>query len=108
MAPKFYDVDADGVPTHWLEMLRHTLKSLGPKVLATRMVRDYVQQLYSPAAGTGRMLRADHGRAAELADWKHRVRACWPAVRIEHVEASGVGDSPEVGSTLSVSAIISE
>ena len=34
VAPKFYDVDADGVPTRWLEMVRHTLKSLGPKVLA--------------------------------------------------------------------------
>ena len=31
-------------------MVRHTLKSLGPKVLATRMVRDYVERLYTPAA----------------------------------------------------------
>ena len=31
-------------------MVRHTLKSLGPKVLATRMVRDYVRTLYAPAA----------------------------------------------------------
>ena len=36
-------------PTRWVEMLRHTLKSLGPKVLATRMVRDYTRQLYAPA-----------------------------------------------------------
>ena len=48
VAPRFYDVDADGVPTRWLEMVRHTLKSLGPKVLATRMVRDYVRDLYTP------------------------------------------------------------
>ena len=36
-------------------MVRHTLKSLGPKVLATRMVRDYVRQLYTPG---GRHRRA--------------------------------------------------
>ncbi|WP_336276113.1 hypothetical protein [Nocardioides sp. B-3] len=36
VAPRFYDVDHEGVPTRWLEMVRHTLKSLGPKVLATR------------------------------------------------------------------------
>ena len=47
VAPRFYDVDGEGVPTRWLEMTRHTLKSLGPKVLATRMVRDYVRQLYA-------------------------------------------------------------
>jgi starch phosphorylase len=26
VAPRFYDHDADGVPTRWLEMVRHTLK----------------------------------------------------------------------------------
>ena len=54
VAPRFYDADADGVPSRWLEMVRHTLKSLGPKVLATRMVSDYVTELYGPAAVAGR------------------------------------------------------
>src|SRR4030095_13357027 len=45
LAPRFYDHDADGVPQRWLEMVRHTLRSLGPKVLADRMVRDYVTTL---------------------------------------------------------------
>ena len=93
VAPRFYDVDADGVPTRWLEMVRHTLKSLGPKVLATRMVRDYVRQLYAPAAGTARALNSDYHGAAELAAWKKKVRAGWPGVHVEHVESSGVGDA---------------
>jgi starch phosphorylase len=107
VAPRFYDVDGDGVPTRWLEMVRHTLKSLGPKVLATRMVRDYIRQLYAPAARTGRQLNADYEGARELAAWKKRVRSSWDGVRVEHVESSGVGDTPEVGSTLSVRAFVS-
>ncbi|MFC6286653.1 alpha-glucan family phosphorylase [Nocardioides sp. GCM10027113] len=107
VAPRFYDVDAEGVPTRWLEMVRHTLKSLGPKVLATRMVRDYVRKLYAPAAQTGRRLNSDYRGATELAAWKMRVRSGWHAVRVEHVESSGVGDSAEVGSTLSVRAFVS-
>ena len=67
VAPRFYDVDHDGVPGRWIEMVRHTLKSLGPKVLATRMVRDYVRQLYTPAAVTGRALNSDYKGATELA-----------------------------------------
>ena len=106
VTPRFYDVDAEGVPTRWLEMVRHTLKSLGPKVLATRMVRDYVRQLYSPAAGNARRLNSDYHGAAELAAWKSRVRAGWSGVRIEHVESSGVGDAPEVGGTMSVRAFV--
>jgi starch phosphorylase len=107
VAPRFYDVDHDGVPTRWLEMVRHTLRSLGPKVLATRMVRDYVRQLYVPAGVNARALNSDYTGAAELATWKKKVRTSWPSVRVEHVESSGVGDAPEVGATLSIGAFVS-
>ena len=81
-------------------MLRHTLKSLGPKVLATRMVRDYVRQLYAPAAVNARALNSDYAGARDLAAWKAQVKGAWPEVRVEHVESSGVGDAAEVGATL--------
>lgn len=106
VAPRFYDVDHEGVPTRWLEMVRHTLKSLGPKVLATRQVRDYVRELYAPAAHTSRALNSDYHGARELAQWKQRVRAAWPSVRVEHVESEGLGDTVEVGATLAVRAFV--
>ena len=106
VAPRFYDVDAEGVPTAWVEMMRHTLKSLGPKVLATRMVRDYVRRLYAPAAGVARALNDDYAGARDLAAWKQRVRGAWPGVRVEHVESSGVGDAPEVGAVMSARAFV--
>ncbi|MFC5730696.1 MULTISPECIES: alpha-glucan family phosphorylase [Nocardioides] len=106
VAPRFYDRDADGVPLRWVEMLRHTWSSLGPKVLATRMVRDYVGQLYAPAAHNTRALGADAAGARGLAGWKARVRAGWPSVRVEHVEAEGVGDAAEVGAVMTVRAYV--
>jgi starch phosphorylase len=106
VAPRFYDVDATGVPSRWIEMVRHTLKSLGPKVLASRMVRDYVTRLYVPAAASARVVAADTGRAGELAAWKRAVRDGWPAVRVEHVESSGVADVPEVGDEIAVRAFV--
>jgi len=106
VAPRFYDVDHEGVPTRWVEMLRHTLKSLGPKVLATRMVRDYTKQLYLPATRTAHALTADYARARELASWKKSVRTGWSGVSVEHVESSGAGDAPEVGAELAVRAFV--
>src|SRR4051812_42168038 len=100
IAPRFYDVDDDGVPTRWMEMLRHTLKSLGPKVLATRMVRDYVSQLYSPATENSRSLNSDFDGARELASWKRRVRSRRPDVALGRVGstrvagAAGLGEQP--------------
>jgi starch phosphorylase len=110
VAPRFYDRGEDGVPVRWVEMMRHTLKSLGPKVLATRMVRDYVRQLYAPAAASARALAGRSaedafGGARELAAWKHRVRAAWDAVRVEHVEGT-VPRAREVGDSLDVRAYV--
>ncbi len=107
VAPRFYDHDEDGVPIRWIEMVRHTLKSLGPKVLATRMVRDYVEQLYSPSAHSSRALNGDYTSARQLAEWKHRVASTWEDVAIDHVDSSGVGDTPEIGQTLGVTVYVS-
>ena len=106
VAPRFYDVDDEGVPTRWLEMVRHTLKSLGPKVLATRQVRDYIRDLYAPAARTARELNDDFAGALDLAVWKKKVKANWAGVRVEHVESEGVSDMPEVGSSFELRAFV--
>jgi len=104
---RFYDVDAAGVPKRWVDMVRHTLRTLGPKVLASRMVRDYVHQLYTPAAVASRSLAA-HGYAParELAAWRGKVVGHWPGVRVLHVEGGGVGDAPAVGASLLVRATV--
>jgi starch phosphorylase len=108
VAPKFYGHDGDGLPRRWLEMVRHDLKSLGPKVLASRMLRDYVLQLYTPAAVSGRELDGPtYALAKDFAAWKQKIRSSWHGVRVDHVETSGLGDSPELGAVLSVRAFVS-
>ena len=103
----FYDQNENGLPLHWMELLLHTLETLGPKVLATRMVRDYVTELYGPAARAGWSLDGPkYSGARELAAYKAKVRAAWPSVRVEHVESSGVSDSPQVGDELTVRAYV--
>ncbi|SHN79190.1 starch phosphorylase [Geodermatophilus obscurus] len=103
--PRFYETDRDGVPSRWVEMVRHTLRETGPKVQATRMVRDYVQQLYVPAVGSSRaMAESGYGAARTEAGWRARLLDRWSTVRVAHVEATGAGDTPEIGSTLALRA----
>jgi starch phosphorylase len=91
VTPLFYDGGASAssedrkAPQRWLEMVAHTLRTLGPRAQATRMVRQYVTELYAPAGQAS--ARLAEGSAAELAAWKQRVIAAWPGVRVEHVEA---------------------
>lgn len=105
MLPSFYETDAAGIPARWVEMVRHTLTTLGPKVLASRMVRDYVTELYAPAASASAAFAPDgFAAAAAFATWRSAVTAAWPGVRVAHVEASGDGDIPELGAPLTMRA----
>jgi len=106
-ATRFYDHDAEGLPTRWLEMVRHTLASLGPKVVATRMLRDYVNELYTPSAHSFRTVRGDnYAGARQLSAWKKRITSAWGGVRVEHVEAHDVGDGLEFGTVVSLRAVV--
>lgn len=50
VVPAFYDRDGDGMPTAWIDRVRHALKTIGPAFGAARMVDDYAEQMYrSPA-----------------------------------------------------------
>ncbi len=104
IAPRFYDRDAEGLPKRWLQSIRHTLSTLSPELSADRMVREYVERLYVPAAHAERAITTDDYRPArELSAWKSRVAHEWPNVAVTHVESGGV-QSPQVGDDLTVRA----
>jgi starch phosphorylase len=119
VTPKFYERDENGVPSRWIEMVRHTLQTLGPKVLASRMVRDYVEQYYTPAAESLRRTiapsesgagadsgEAEFGAARELAAYRLRVEEAWPKIDITDVDSTGLPDSPLLGSKLTLTATV--
>jgi starch phosphorylase len=111
VAPKFYERDEHGVPQRWVEMVRHTLQVLGPKVLASRMVRDYTEKYYAPAAQSlHRTIEAvdgvPFGAARLLAAYCERARNAWPNVRITDVDSYGLPDTPVLGSQLTLTATV--
>ncbi len=53
VVPTFYDRGDDGIPHAWLQMVRASMKTNAPRFSASRMVRDYEQQLYGRVAVGG-------------------------------------------------------
>jgi len=49
--PLYYDRDVDGLPRHWIKRMMNSISSLAWRFSAHRMVADYVQHAYLPAAG---------------------------------------------------------
>jgi starch phosphorylase len=48
--PLFFQKDADGLRRPWIAMMKASIASVVPQFSAHRMVRDYVEQSYLPAA----------------------------------------------------------
>jgi starch phosphorylase len=95
-----------------VEMVRHTLMELGPKVLASRMVRDYTEKYYAPAAQSLRKTvepGADgepFGAARDLAAYRLRAQEAWPKTQITDVDSYGLPDTPLLGSELTLTATV--
>jgi starch phosphorylase len=49
--PLFYQRDRDGLPRGWIKRMKRTIRTLGWRFNANRMVMDYTQKCYVPAAG---------------------------------------------------------
>ncbi len=105
VVPMYYERDEAGVPRRWVRRVRHAMVSLGPKVTASRMLRDYVEKLYEPtAAGADRLTADGSARAKALAAWKLRVGAAWPGVSVVSVDSEdGIAD---LGASRSVRATV--
>lgn len=106
VAPTFYERSADGVPGKWMSMVRHTLATLGPRVQASRMVREYVDRYYGPAARSAQaMTEHDHRGAKELAEYGARLGSAWGSVRIGSTRMSVPdGATPLLGGRITVRA----
>lgn len=75
VVPAFYGREAGSPPHRWLAKVRHALETLGPFVLGSRMVADYVRSMYQPAVDAAVFTPEDrHAVARERASWWERVR----------------------------------
>jgi starch phosphorylase len=106
IVPTFYERAQGPVPRRWVHRVKHNLASLGPQVSASRMVKDYVEQLYEPTAARADRLGADGASAAAaLSEWKVRVREAWRGVHVDTVETELATTS--LGEERTVTAVVS-
>ena len=103
IVPLYYDRKPRSVPRGWVRKVRSSLKTLGPRVSASRMVREYIEWAYEPAASRAEALAAGkYKRAKALAAWKQRVESHWHEVVIE--EAGEEEITPKLGERQPVKA----
>lgn len=100
--PLFFDrSQATGLPYGWLRVMKNAIRTCAPKFSMSRMVIDYTEQFYLPAAATGRRYQQEKFAVAkQMAAWKAGLRSHWSNVHIERmplpVEHVKVGESVPV------------
>jgi starch phosphorylase len=105
--PTFYDRGEDKLPRRWIERMKASIGNLCHYFNTHRMVREYTERFYLPAAERQGRLAADGmARARSLAAWKERVRDQWSRVRVESVTADSL-DGVQVNSEIKAQAEVS-
>ncbi len=83
IVPLYFDRDADGVPHGWVAVAKEAMHSSLWAFSFRRMLVEYCEQLYVPAANSNAHYTADgFAVARELATWKQRVTQHWGEVAI--------------------------
>jgi starch phosphorylase len=87
--PLYYERGATGFSPGWVAMSKRSMASIAPRFNAARMLGEYVDKFYVPAARQFRHCSADDFESAgQLAHWKGRVRHAWDGVVLELLQAA--------------------
>jgi starch phosphorylase len=95
--PLFYDRGADGLPRRWLGMMKASLHQLCPMFNTHRMVEEYWDRFYIPAAEHGTRLKESAWQGVkDLSAWREKIMFNWSNVAIKNIEMEQM-DSVELG-----------
>ncbi|MEJ2716040.1 MAG: alpha-glucan family phosphorylase [Deltaproteobacteria bacterium] len=87
VAPLFYEKGVDDLPREWINMMKRSIITLCPIFNSHRMVSQYVEDFYVPAANNSLQLRQEGYKVLrDLVVWKRKIAQDWPNIAIVNVE----------------------
>lgn len=89
VVPLYYERDTRGCPAGWVQTMKTSIKKLAARFSTDRMVREYGERFYLPAADMY-MSRSSGPRESveSVVGWKQKVRTSWHDVRVLDVKAN--------------------
>src|SRR6266850_3122641 len=88
VVPAFYTRDARGIPQAWIAKMRASMARLTPQFSTNRVVREYTDTCYVPAAARYRARCADKGAlGTQLVRWARDLAQYWPDARFGAIRA---------------------
>jgi len=90
VTPLFYERDQENLPLRWIAKMKTSMKRLSPIFNTNRMVLEYAERFYMPAAKRYSDLAAQAGaKLGPIVEWRKRLRASGSGVKITRVQTGG-------------------
>ncbi|NUN97876.1 MAG: alpha-glucan family phosphorylase, partial [Candidatus Omnitrophica bacterium] len=98
IVPLFYERGRDDLPRGWIKRMKRCLITICPVFNTNRMLREYSERFYFPAAEHSlRLVADDFAAARQAAQWEARVLAAWKSVEITQVRCDVENQVVRVG-----------
>lgn len=92
--PEFFDRNARGIPVRWVQRIRTSMATLAPRFSSNRMVRQYLEEYYVPAAAAFHRRRAAGAAIArDVQHWWRTLAMYWHQVHFGGLEVRQQGDA---------------
>ena len=94
----------DGIPVRWIRMIKESMRSLIPVYSSHRMVHDYLEMSYEPAALRYKAIEADEFESVKrLVKWKENISQRFSTLRTGLLRVDGMeGDTCSRGQDIHV------
>ncbi len=80
--PEFYTRDANNIPTAWITKIRESMSRLTPYFSSNRVVCEYTEKFYLPAALAYQQRTENNGALAkQIIDWQRSLEQNWETLR---------------------------
>lgn len=94
IVPMFYNRDATGIPRAWVAKVRSSMSKLAPQFSTNRMVREYVEKLYIPAAIDFHNRTTQGGEIGKkLYRWSEQLVQFWNDIHLSNLSISEENES---------------
>lgn len=91
--PRFYHRDPEGLPREWIKQMRASMAQLTPRFSSNRMLQEYLEQHYLPAAKEFAARSADNASLAKsLNQWTRHLHRHWHEI---HIGERSLNETPQ-------------
>ena len=80
--PIYYKKDEKGVSAEWVKYMKNSIKTTGGKYSTSRMVCDYVNNLYMPLCNLRKNNFDDLEKVANFTEWKKNAKNNWQYIEL--------------------------